>query len=677
MTSHSQYPHLFSPLDLGFTTLENRVLMGSMHTGLEDRFWNYGKLARYFAERVEGQGPGLIVTGGISPNRRGWLAPFAGTLNSRLDLFNHRRVTNAVHSSGGKICMQILHAGRYGYHPWQVSASAIKAPINRFTPKALNARQIEQQIRDYVRCATLARDAGYDGVEVMGSEGYFINQFLCLRTNKRTDEWGGSFENRMRLAVEIVKRIRRAIGADFILIYRLSMLDLVEDGSDWREILQLGQAIEAAGATLINTGIGWHEARIPTIVTSVPNAAFVEVSEKIKQHLTIPVIATNRINTPEMAESILASGPVDMVSMARPFLADAKFMQKARRGMSEEINTCIACNQACLDHVFRGKKATCLVNPRAVRETELHLTVAEEPRNVAVIGAGPAGLSVASSCAERGHNVTLFEAGSDIGGQFNMARVIPGKEDFDHTIRYFRNQLARHNVKLKLKHRVTAEQILAANFDNVVVATGVQPRLLRLPGSDGDNVLSYADVLRHRKPVGKRVAIIGAGGIGFDVAEYLLHDHGPESKSDWFSRWGIDQTFESAGGIVAADDEEPPREVTLLQRKPPPLGKGLGKTSGWVHRLSLRKMKVKMIGGVQYERIDQDGLHIRTEEGPSVVRVDNVVICAGQESVNSLYEELKESLPDDSLHLIGGAALAAELDAQRAIRQGVELAAAI
>ncbi len=653
--------------------------MGSMHTGLEDRFWNYGKLATYFSERARGGGPGLIITGGISPNRAGWLGPFGGTMNWPTDIINHRRITRAVHQEGGKICMQILHAGRYGYHSFSVSASSLKAPINKFTPRALDERGIEKQIQAYVRCARLAQRSGYDGVEIMGSEGYFINQFLCPRTNQRSDRWGGSFENRSRLAIEIVSRVRKAVGMEFIIVYRLSMMDLVEDGCHWQEIVALGQEIERAGASAINSGIGWHEARIPTIVSSVPHGAFSLVSKKFRQHVSIPVIATNRINSPVDAERLLLEGHCDLVSMARPFLADPALIQKAAAGREDEINTCIACNQACLDFIFNGKKATCLVNPRACRETSLLIRPARTARRVAVVGAGPAGLATAVVAAERGHRVTLYEAGKEIGGQFNIARAIPGKEDFNETLRYYRAMLDKHGVVVRLNQRVGADSLREKKYDQIVVATGVQPRPITIPGHNHPMVYRYDEVVLEKKPVGKRVAIIGAGGIGFDLAEYLLHQQGDAGSADellsWYAEWGIDPTYEAQGSLVPQRAEPAHRQIFLLQRKTTPHGRSLGKSTGWVHRLQMKKKGVQMLGGVKYLSIDDRGLHIQAGDQKQLLEVDNVVVCAGQLSVNQLYQQLDPYGRDKKVHLIGGAYLAAEVDARRAIQQGTELAA--
>ncbi|MFO1429643.1 MAG: NADPH-dependent 2,4-dienoyl-CoA reductase [Candidatus Competibacteraceae bacterium] len=674
----SRYPHLLAPLDLGFTTLRNRVLMGSMHTGLEDRRKDYEKLAAYFAERARG-GVGLMVTGGIAPNIAGWVAPLSGKLNHWWEVGRHRLVTRAVHEDGGKICMQILHTGRYGFHPFSVAPSRIKSPITPFTPHELSARGVERQINAYVHCATLSREAGYDGVEIMGSEGYLINQFLVTHTNRRNDEWGGSFENRMRFPAEIVHRMRAAVGLDFIIIYRLSMLDLIKDGMTWDEVVTLGKAVEAAGATIINTGIGWHEARIPTIATMVPRAAFTWVTRNLKGQVKVPLITSNRINMPQVAEEILACGDADMISMARPLLADADFVRKAAEGREDEINTCIACNQACLDHVFMKQRASCLVNPRACYETELNYSPAQKKKRIAVVGAGPAGLSFATVAAQRGHEVTLFDAATEIGGQFNMARHIPGKEEFNETLRYFRRQLDLQGVKLDLGKRVSAAELVAGGFDEVVLATGVTPRTPAIPGLDHPKVLSYVDVLLHGKPVGKSVALIGAGGIGFDTAEFLSHDGIPPSvdKELFFKEWGVDTTLHARGGIDGVKPQTEPalRKIYLLQRKAGKLGEQLGKTTGWIHRSSLIHKKVEMIPGVQYDRIDDRGLHITVNNEQKVLEVDNVVICAGQESLRELEPELKAA--GVRTHLIGGADVAAELDAKRAINQGCRLAAEI
>ena len=669
------YPHLLAPLDLGFTTLKNRVIMGSMHTGLEDRFYNYGKLAAFYRERAAG-GVGLIVTGGISPNRQGWLLPLGGTLNFIGDVVNHRRVTRAVHEEGGKILMQILHAGRYGYQPFVVSASPIKSPISKFKPKELDERGIEATIRAYVRCATLAKLAGYDGVEVMGSEGYLLNQFLCARVNERTDRWGGPIENRMRLAVEVVRRIRAAVGPHFILMYRHSVLDLVEGGNTWEEVATVARALEAAGVTILNTGYGWHEARVPTIVTSVPRAAFASVAGRLRREVRIPVVASNRINMPQEAEQVLARGDADMVSMARPFLADAAFVAKAASGRVDEINTCIGCNQACLDHTFSNKRASCLVNPRACHETELNYLKTDKPRRIAVVGAGPAGLSAATVAAERGHAVTLFEAADKIGGQFKVAMQIPGKEEFAETIRYFAKKLDTTGVDVRLNRQVTREELLAAGFDDVIVATGVRMRMPGIPGIDHPKVLSYLSVLRDKAPVGKRVAIIGAGGIGFDTGEFLLHDPAhplPQPIRTWTGEWGVDLDATVEGGLVKPVPAHPYRQLYLLQRKSTRPGAGLGKTSGWVHRAALVRGGVQMLAGVQYDRIDDAGLHITVGGEQRLLEVDNVVVCAGQESLDELTPA---TIPAGiRFHKIGGAVLAAELDAKRAIREGAELAA--
>ncbi|NRR33160.1 NADPH-dependent 2,4-dienoyl-CoA reductase [Oxalobacteraceae bacterium] len=673
------YPHLLAPLNLGFTTLRNRVIMGSMHTGLEDRFYNYGKLAAFYRERARG-GVGLIVTGGISPNRSGWLLPFGGTLNFKGDVINHRRVTNAVHEEGGKILMQILHAGRYGYQPFVVSASEKKSPISPFKPRALSEAGIEQTIRDYARCAKLARQAGYDGIEVMGSEGYLLNQFLCVRTNMRNDRWGGSIENRMRLPVEIVKRIRATVGPDFIIMYRHSLLDLVDGGNTWDDTVAVAKGLQHAGVTILNTGFGWHEARVPTIVTSVPRGAFASVAGRLRREVSIPVVASNRINMPQDAEGILLRGEADMVSMARPFLADAEFVVKAATGRSDEINTCIGCNQACLDHTFANKRASCLVNPRACHETELVYAKSAKPRRVAVVGAGPAGLSAATVAAECGHDVTLFDSSDSVGGQFKIAMQIPGKEEFAETIRYFRRKLDLTGVELKLGQRVTREQLLAGGFDDVIIATGIKVRRPPIEGIDHPKVLSYIDVLQKKVPVGKRVAIIGAGGIGFDVGEYLLHDPRhplPLALDVWAKEWGVDLAGGTSGGLITPAAPEPVRQIYLLQRKTSKLGAGLGKTSGWVHRAVLARNGVVMLSGVQYNKIDDHGLHVTVGGEERLLAVDHVVVCAGQDSLTELMPSEEEAKSGPRFHKIGGAALAAELDAKRAIREGAELAASL
>jgi len=668
------FPHLFSPLDLGHTTLPNRILMGSMHTGLEDKSSDYDKLAAYFAERARG-GVGLMVTGGIAPSIQGWLKPFGGRLSMPWHVARHRKLTHAVHAEGGKLCMQILHAGRYGYHPLSVAPSKIKSPITPFTPRGLSGGGVERTIRDFVRCARLAQDAGYDGIEVMGSEGYLINQFLTARTNQRNDAWGGDATKRMRFPVEIVRRTREAVGRDFIIIYRLSMLDLVENGQDWSEIVTLAKAIEAAGASIINTGIGWHEARIPTIVTSVPRAGFAWVTKKLKGEVSIPLITTNRINMPEVAEQVLASGEADMVSMARPLLADPEWAIKAKAGRSERINTCIACNQACLDHVFKNQRASCLLNPRACHETELRIEPATSRKKIAVIGAGPAGLACASTLAERGHAVTLIDKAGEIGGQFNYAKRIPGKEEFHETLRYFRHRLDDAGVTVKLGQLADASMLAADGHDEVVVATGITPRRVQFPGSDDPRVLSYIDVLAHGKPVGQRVAIIGAGGIGFDVAEFLV-EHQPSATTDvarWTREWGVDMHIASRGGLAPAMPEAPQRQVWLLQRSEGRPGARLNKTTGWVHRATLKAKQVAMLGGVTYDRFDDEGLHITVDGQPQVLPVDNVIICAGQEPNRALADALTAA--GLKSHVIGGADVAAELDAKRAIDQGTRLAA--
>lgn len=669
----SPYPHLFSPLDFGFLKLRNRIVMGSMHTGLEDRFWNYGKLAAYFGERAKG-GAALLVTGGISMNRRGWLLPAGGTMNTPVDVLNHRRVTDAVHAHGSHIVMQLLHSGRYGYHPFSESASAVKSRINPFKPKAMTKSRIRTVVSDFARAASLAKKAGYDGVEIMGSEGYLLNQFLCKRVNKRTDEYGGDIHGRMRMAVEVVEAVRAATGRDFLVMYRLSLLDLVEGGNTQDEILSTALALEAAGIDVLNTGIGWHEAQVPTIVTSVPRAAFRATTGLFKRKLSIPVVASNRINMPDVAEDILAAGDADLVSMARPLLADPEWGNKAKAGRADEINTCIACNQACLDHTFKNKRATCLVNPRAGYETELVYLRTRTKKKIAVVGAGMAGLSAATVAAERGHDVTLFEASSQIGGQFDMAARVPGKEEFQESIRYFKGQVERTGVKLELNRRIEPGQLDGA-FDEIVVATGVVPRQPKIQGIDHAKVLSYPDVLRAKKPVGRSVAVIGAGGIGIDVCEYLLAEPLP-SVEQWCEQWGVDLESTVPGGLVPKKNPAPKREVFLLQRTPGRMGSGPGKTTGWVHRIALQDHGVQMLAGVEYLRIDDEGLHIRHEGKERVLAVDHVVVCAGQESVRELAPvDDKGKNRDSRFHVIGGADVAAELDAQRAIRQGAELAA--
>ncbi|WP_213067332.1 NADPH-dependent 2,4-dienoyl-CoA reductase [Acinetobacter pittii] len=673
----SAYPHLLKPLDLGFTTLKNRVLMGSMHIGLEEAPQGYERMAAFYAERAKGD-VGLIVTGGVSPNDDGVVFSHGTKLDTVEEAEKHKVITQAVHEAGGKIAMQILHTGRYSYQANNVAPSAIQAPINPIKPKALSSAEVQQTIDDFANCAKLAQYAGYDGVEIMGSEGYLINEFIAARTNHRDDEWGGSYENRIRFPIEIVKRTRALVGENFIIIYRLSMLDLVEGGSSFDEVIQLAKEIEKAGATIINTGIGWHEARIPTIATKVPRAAFTWVTEKLKGEVSIPLITSNRINTPEMAEHVLASGHADMVSMARPMLADAEFVLKASEDRSDEINTCIGCNQACLDHIFSMKIATCLVNPRACYETELIFKEAQVKKNIAVIGAGPAGLSFAVYAADRGHQVKIFEASHQIGGQFNIAKTVPGKEEFYETLRYFSRQIElRPNIELVLNHQATYEELSQANFDEIVVATGVTPRQLQFEGIDHPKVLSYLQVLKERVPVGQRVAIIGAGGIGFDTAEYLTHEgeSGSLNPEKFYEEWGIDTQYEHVGGLKQSKVEASEREIYLLQRKTAAVGAGLGKTTGWIHRTGLKNRQVKMFAGVQYDKVDDQGLHITVDGKPSVLEVDHVVICAGQESFTAMYDQLKTD--GKNVHLIGGAKEAGELDAKRAIRQGAELAATL
>ena len=674
----TQYPHLLAPLDLGFTTLKNRVLMGSMHTGLEEtRDWN--RVAEFYAERARGE-VALMVTGGIGPNLEGSVLPGAAMMTTEDDVANHSIITRRVQDAGGKIAMQILHAGRYAYGPKCVAPSPVKSPISPFPPAELDEDGIEKQIADIVNAARLAQQAGYDGVEIMGSEGYFLNQFIVTHTNKRTDRWGGSYENRIRLPIEVVRRTREVVGREFIIIYRLSMIDLVPNGSTTEEVIRLAQEIETAGATIINTGIGWHEARIPTIATSVPRRAFAWVTKKLMGHVSIPVITSNRINTPEVAEDVLAEGCADMVSMARPFLADAHFVAKARAGQGAEIAPCIACNQACLDHTFSGKLTSCLVNPRACHETELVIEPAAQRKSVAIVGAGPAGLSTAITCAERGHEVTVFEKAAEIGGQLNLAKQIPGKEEFRGFVEWYRTMMEVHGITVKLGTEATPEML--DGFDEVIVATGVSPRDPGIPGEDRDNVVSYIDILTGRRKAGTKVAVIGAGGIGFDVSEYLVHEgHSPtDSLPDWMREWGVADPAEHRAGL-APEGPQPdpaPRQVTLLQRKAEKHGKRLGKTTGWIHRAALKMKDVQFVGGVNYERIDDDGLHVSFGEGrenPQVIEADTIVLCAGQVPLRSLADRLEAA--GRTVHVIGGADVAAELDAKRAIDQGTRLAATL
>ncbi|MER6113015.1 NADPH-dependent 2,4-dienoyl-CoA reductase [Streptomyces hirsutus] len=670
----SRYPHLLTPLDLGFTTLPNRVLMGSMHVGLEEAENGFARLAEFYAARARG-GVGLIVTGGIAPNDEGRTFEGGAKLTTDEEAERHRVVTEAVHREGGRIALQILHVGRYAYHRDLVAPSPLQAPISPFTPRELTDADIERTIDDYVRTARLARQAGYDGVEIMGSEGYLINEFIVAQTNRRTDRWGGSYENRMRFPLEIVRRVREAVGEDFIVVYRLSMLDLVPGGSTLDEVITLARAVEEAGATIINTGIGWHEARIPTIATSVPRGAYTWVTKRLMGEVSVPLVTTNRINTPELAEQLLAEGHADMVSMARPMLADPDFVAKAAAGRPEAINTCIGCNQACLGHTFNLQITSCLVNPRACHETELVLSPTRRRKRVAVVGAGPAGLACAVSAAERGHDVTLFDAASEIGGQLNVARKVPGKQEFDETLRYFRTRLAELAVDVRLDTRVTADDV--TGHDEVVVATGVTPRVPDLPGVDHPSVLGYLDVLRDGAPVGDRVAVLGAGGIGFDVAEFLTDggDKAHEDPETYFRQWGVDMDHRTPGGLTAPERPAPPRTVHLLQRKTTKVGAGLGKTTGWIHRTELKHRGVTMVPGVRYDRIDDAGLHLTVDGESTVLEVDTIVLCTGQEPRRDLYEELVSA--GRSVHLIGGADVAAELDAKRAVKQGTEVAAAL
>ncbi len=697
--ANEHYPHLFEPLDLGFTALKNRLVMGSMHTGLEDRFYNYGKLAAYFAERAKG-GVAMMITGGISPNREGWLLPAGGTMNTKMDVINHQKVTRAVHKHDSKIIMQILHSGRYGYHPFIVSSSPIKSPITPFKPRKMSIRNIEQTVEDYARSAKLAKQAGYDGVEIMGSEGYLLNQFLSNHVNERKDEYGGDIHGRMKFPVDVVKAVREAVGEDSIIVFRLSVIDLVKDGNVMDEVITVAKALEEAGVTIMNTGIGWHEARVPTIVTSVPRAAFVDFTAEIKKHISIPMMAANRINMPDTAEDILASDQADLIQMARPFLADPNWVNKAKEDQSDRINTCIACNQACLDHTFENKRSTCLVNPQACYETELVYKKTKNPQKVAVVGGGVAGMSAAHVAALRGHDVTLFEARDILGGQFNYAKVIPGKEEFFETIRYYINELNHLGVEIKLNTKVDKAMLEDGKFQHVVIATGVVPRSLegKLEGADLPQVISYAELLSGEKAVGDTVAIIGAGGIGFDVSEYLTANHGqplhelgpetlkdpsyrpePQSIEDWREEWGVteDTNYQSDGGLIRPEGITPIRQVYLMQRTKGRLGAGLNKTTGWVHRAHIKSHGVIQVAGVQYDKITNEGIWVTNPQGQSqLLRVDSVVVCAGQESVTDLMPNVGDA-PNAQYHLIGGAKLAAELDAKRAIRDGAEVAVGI
>ncbi|WP_019531573.1 NADPH-dependent 2,4-dienoyl-CoA reductase [Dasania marina] len=670
-----KYPTLLKPLDLGFTTLKNRVLMGSMHTNLEEADNGFERLAAFYGERAKG-GVGLIVTGGIGPSARGAVFFNAACMATQEDVANHKIVTQAVHAHDSKICMQILHAGRYAYNPNLIAPSDIQAPINPFKPHAVSEEEIEAEIQGFVNASVLAKEAGYDGVEIMGSEGYFINQFIVERTNKRSDQWGGAYENRIRFPIEVVSRVRAAVGEDFIIIYRLSMLDLVADGSNFDEVISLGKKLEQAGVTIMNTGIGWHEARVPTIATKVPRAAFSWVTAKVRKALSVPVITSNRINTPEIAEEILARGDADMVSMARPMLADPEFVIKAEQDRADEINTCIGCNQACLDHVFEGKPTTCLVNPRACFETELNIIATTQQKHFAVVGAGPAGLAFATTAAKRGHKVTLFDAGAEIGGQFNIAKQIPGKEEFYETLRYYKRQLELTGVQLHLNTQVDAQQLNQGDFDEVIIAAGIVPRMPEIVGIEHQKVMNYLDVIKDKKPVGKKVAVIGAGGIGFDVSEYLSHEGVSLSQNipAFMKEWGIDMSMQARGGVAGVKPEvhPSPREIYLLQRKTSKVGAGLGKTTGWIHRAGLQKKGVVMLPSCEYQKIDNQGLHLLVNGEAKVLDVDNIIICAGQDSRRELVEGLTKSY-----QLIGGADVAVELDAKRAIDQGTRLAMAL
>ena len=673
MINTTVFPHLSKELDLGFTKLKNRIVMGSMHTGLEEQKDGFERLAYFYAQRAKG-GVGLIVTGGVAPDITGWLYPFSIKLTQQKEVQKHRKVTQAVHNEGGKILMQILHAGRYGYHPFCAAPSKIKAPMNRFKPRALSAMGVKQVIKHFARCAKLAKDAGYDGVEIMGSEGYLINQFLVSHTNKRHDKWGETYQDKMRLAIDTVKAVRQQVGEAFIIMFRLSMLDLIKDGSDYDEVVMLAKALEQEGVNIINTGIGWHEARIPTIATLVPRAAFVPITAKIKQHITIPIVCVNRINMPQVAEDILEQGKADLVSMARPLLADPDFIIKAQQGATEDINTCIACNQACLDHVFVNKTASCLVNPYACHETKMQLTPAPNKKHIAVVGAGPAGCSCAIELAKRGHTVDLYEVSSHIGGQFKLSAKIPGKEEFNETLRYFVTQLQKTGVSCHLNHKVEADQLIEKNYDEIVISTGVEPRIPQIQGIDHVKVVDYMQVLNREVEIAKSVAIIGAGGIGFDVANFIAFNGKAIGKDvqEYYQEWGIDVELNHRGGITTPRVEKSAHEIYLLQRKDEKLGKRLGKTTGWIHRNTLKHKNVHMLKGVSYQRIDYQGLHIMIDGEPRILNVEQVIICAGQTSVTSLYDALK--VKDTPIHVIGGAHIAAEVDAKRAIKEAVELA---